>query len=142
MEIGDLPAVLAIERVSFSNPWNELTFRGEIQNKNISFPLVAVHATENTIIGYIMFWAVKDEVQINNIAVDASFRRHGIAESMVRNVLESVRNSDAAFVSLEVRFSNAAARALYAKLGFRPISIRKNYYTNPNEDAVVMGLHL
>jgi [ribosomal protein S18]-alanine N-acetyltransferase len=142
METCDLPAVLAIERVAFSNPWNELTFWGEIQNKNISFPLVAVRAAEKKIIGYIMYWVVKDEVQVNNIAVDANYRRHGVAEGMLRNVLESVRNSGAAFVSLEVRFSNGPARALYAKLGFRPISIRKSYYTNPDEDAVVMGLYL
>jgi ribosomal-protein-alanine N-acetyltransferase len=142
METRDLDGVLAIERESFSNPWGEMTFRGEIQNKNISHPLVAVHTADKKVIGYILYWAIKDEVQVNNIAVAARHRRSGVAEGMMRHVLGAVRTAGAAFVSLEVRFSNAPAQALYAKLGFRPISIRKNYYSNPNEDALVMGLVL
>jgi ribosomal-protein-alanine N-acetyltransferase len=142
MEVGDLPTVLAIERISFPNPWHEVTFRGEILNEGISFPLVAVHKTEKRIVGYIVYWLIKDEIMVNNIAVDPDFRRRGVGEAILREVLENIRREGVVFVSLEVRISNNAARALYEKLGFRLLGIRENYYSNPQEDALVLGLNL
>lgn len=142
MTTGDLPEVMTIERASFPNPWSEVTFRGEIQNDGISFPLVAVERTEKRVVGYIIFWKIRDEIQINNIAVHPDFRGLGIAEAMIRNILDTVRPQGAVFVSLEVRVSNAPARALYEKLGFEIIGLRKDYYVNPAEDALVLGLKL
>ena len=142
MTAGDLPEVMAIERASFPNPWHETTFRGEIQNEGISFPLVAIEPTERRVVGYIIFWRIQDEIQINNIAVHPDFRGLGIGEAILREVLDNVRAEGAVFASLEVRVSNGPARALYEKFGFEIIGSRKDYYLNPAEDALVLGLNL
>ena len=142
MTTGDLPDVLAIEAVSFPNPWSENTFLGEIQNVHISFPLVAVAEAPERIIGYVIYWQVHDEVQINNIAVHPEFRGLGVGESLLKIVLERLRAEGVRFVSLEVRVSNTPARSLYKKLGFETLGLRKGYYINPAEDALVMGLVL
>lgn len=142
MKETDLAAVRTIESLSFSNPWSETTFRGEIQNTSISFPLVVVRKPEDTVVGYIIFWHIRDDVQVNNIAVHPDFRGKGIGEALMRHVIDKVRANGATFVTLEVRPSNAGAVALYRKLGFEILGTRKNYYTNPDEDAYLMGLVL
>jgi ribosomal-protein-alanine N-acetyltransferase len=142
MTMADLDAVLAIELLSFSNPWHASTFQGEIQNDGISFPMVAFDRALKRIVGYIMVWKIQDDVQINNVAVHPDFRRSGVGEAMLRDVLDWARAAGGVFVSLEVRLSNASARALYEKLGFRLLAVRKNYYTKPDEDALVLGLDL
>lgn len=142
MEERDLPEVLAIERVSFPNPWHESTFRGEIQNKSISFPLVMVHEPDDQVVGYIIFWKIGEEVQVNNIAIHPDFRRRGLGEFLLRKVISWVKKEGAQFITLEVRPSNFAAQALYRKLGFKTIGLRRFYYSNPVEDALVMILDL
>jgi [ribosomal protein S18]-alanine N-acetyltransferase len=142
MEEKDLPQVLAIEHLSFPNPWHESTFRGEIQHRPISFPLVIVHETLNRVIGYIIFWAISEDVQINNIAIHPDFRRLGIGERILKHVIEEVKSRGARLITLEVRPSNTAATLLYKKLGFKMMGIRKGYYTIPPEDAIVLGLRL
>ncbi len=142
MEVADLTSVLEIERASFPNPWHESTFRGEIYHRSISFPLVVVHATLNKVIGYVIFWQVGEDAQINNIAVHPDFRRLGIGEAVLRQVIEMVRLRGGRLISLEVRPSNTAALNLYRKLGFKMMGVRQGYYTNPAEDAFVLGLHL
>ncbi len=142
MEPADLPPVMEIEMQSFPNPWHESTFRGEIQHRPISFPLVVVHNALDRVIGYIVFWLIGEEAQINNIAMHPDFRRLGIGERVLRQVIEQLRSSGAVMVTLEVRPSNIGAQTLYRKLGFRMIGIRKGYYTNPAEEAFVLALHL
>jgi ribosomal-protein-alanine N-acetyltransferase len=121
----DLPDVLGIERRSFSNPWPPSTFEGEIQNQGLSFPIVAVEEGTGRIAGYVIYWIIRDEAQINNVAVHPDFRRRRVGEAMLREILGALRAESVEFVSLEVRAGNAAARALYEKLGFRQIGIRK-----------------
>ena len=142
MDAKDLPEVLAIERASFPNPWHEITFRGELLNEGVSFPIVAVNWVQKSVIGYIIYWKIKDEIQINNIAVHPDFRHQGVGEAMMRALLEKAREEGVVFISLEVRSSNKAARKLYAKLGFNFLGIRKDYYINPPEDALVLGLNI
>lgn len=142
MEEKDLASVLAIEHLSFPNPWHESTFRGEIQHRPISFPLVIVHETLGRVIGYIIFWAISEDVQINNIAIHPDFRKLGIGERVLRHVIEEVKSRGARLITLEVRPSNTAAMSLYKKLGFKTMGIRKGYYTFPPEDAIVLGLRL
>jgi len=142
MELRDLSDVLAIENISFPNPWHETTFRGEIQNDGLSYPLVVIHRALDKVIGYIVYWKIREEVQINNIAVHPDFKRMGIGEVVLREVIEEALGEGAHYVSLEVRPSNTAARRLYAKLGFEFIGIRRHYYSNPDEDAIVLGLGL
>lgn len=142
MATGDLPEIMAIELTSFPNPWHEITFRGELQNTGVSFPLVAVERTASRILGYIIYWRIQDEIQINNIAVHRDARGWGIGEGIMRRVLDKERAAGVVFASLEVRVSNIAARALYEKLGFEKLGVRKDYYVNPAEDALVLGLNL
>jgi ribosomal-protein-alanine N-acetyltransferase len=142
MKEEDLRAVREIENLSFSNPWSENTFRGEIQNASISYPLVVVLKPGGKVIGYIIFWHVREDVQINNIAFHPDFRGRGLGEALTRHVIGKVRKAGATFMTLEVRPSNVPAVALYKKLGFEILGTRKNYYTNPPEDAYMMGLVL
>ena len=142
MEEEDLPQVYSIESLSFPNPWKVETFRGEIQNWSISFPYVVVHALDKKVIGYIILWQIRDEVQINNIAIHPDFRQKRIGEGVLREVISKLQKERAKFISLEVRPSNAVAFHLYKKLGFELIGRRKDYYINPQEDALVLGLIL
>jgi ribosomal-protein-alanine N-acetyltransferase len=154
MREEDLPAVRAIEALSFPNPWSDATFRGEIQNTSISFPMVVVRrpgdpvVTDNPVVAdeevvaYIIYWQIRDDVQVNNIAVHPDCRGLGLGEAMMRYAIAMVRESGATFMTLEVRQSNASALTLYKKLGFEVMGTRKNYYTKPDEDAFVMALEL
>jgi ribosomal-protein-alanine N-acetyltransferase len=142
MKEEDLTAVLAIETLSFSNPWSDNTFRGEIQNTPVSFPMVLVRHPGEEVVGYIIFWQIRDDVQVNNIAIHPDCRGLGLGEAVMRHAIAKVRAAGAAFMTLEVRQSNTAAVALYKKLGFEVMGTRKNYYTRPDEDAYVMALVL
>ena len=117
MEARDIAAVMEIERQSFPNPWHESTFRGEIQHRPISFPIVVVHSTLNKVIGYIVYWVIGDEAQINNIAVHPEFRRLGIGEHVLKSLSGQLAACGVKTVILEVRPSNTAAQTLYRKLG-------------------------
>lgn len=142
MRPEDLPEVLTIEKLCFSNPWSQDVFLGEIQNKTISFPLVIIHLEDRKVIGYIIFWLIGDEAQINNVAIQPDYQGKGYGEQAMRYVIERLRERQARLVTLEVRTSNRPAIALYRKLGFNILGIRKDYYSNPAEDAYLMGLDL
>ncbi len=142
MREEDLPAVRAIEALSFSNPWSDNTFRGEIQNTPVSFPMVVVRRPGEEVVAYIIYWQIRDDVQVNNVAVHPDCRGLGLGEALMRYAIARVRESGATFMTLEVRQSNAPALALYKKLGFEVMGTRKNYYTKPDEDAFVMALVL
>ena len=142
MEEEDIQAVVEIENLSYPNPWREMTFRGELYNQPVSFPFVMVHKFQEKIIGYVIFWCLKDRAQINNIAVHPDFRRMGVAEAVMRKVLDQIKKAGAGLVTLEVRPSNSAARSMYYKLDFEVLGIKENYYNNPPEDALVMGKFL
>ena len=142
MQEDDLPSVRAIEALSFSNPWSDNTFRGEIQNTTISFPLVVIRRPGDEVVAYIVFWQIRDDVQVNNIAVHPDCRGLGIGDALMRFAVAKVRGQGAVFMTLEVRQSNTAALTIYKKLGFEVLGTRKNYYTPPDEDGLVMGLVL
>ena len=142
MREPDLAAVREIERLSFSNPWSDSTFRGEIQNTAVSFPMVVVRRPGEEVVGYIVYWQIRDDVQVNNIAVHPECRGLGLGEAMMRYAIAKSREAGATFVTLEVRQSNTPALTLYRKLGFEIMGTRKNYYTKPDEDAYVMALVL
>ncbi|UCE21296.1 MAG: ribosomal protein S18-alanine N-acetyltransferase [Candidatus Aminicenantes bacterium] len=142
MEEEDVSAVVEIENLSYPNPWREMTFRGELYNQPVSFPFVMVHKYQRRIIGYVIFWCIKERAMINNIAVHPDFRRMGVAEAVMRQVLDQIKKAGANLVTLEVRPSNAAARSLYKKLDFEVLGVKANYYHNPPEDALIMGKFL
>jgi ribosomal-protein-alanine N-acetyltransferase len=142
MEEEDLPSVCAIENLSFPSPWQETIFRGEIHNIPISYPYVMVHKTDQRLIGYVIYWKIREEVHINNIAVHPDFRRKGIAKYVLREILAKIKKEGVRFVTLEVRPSNKAALSLYRKLGFQAFGVRENYYLKPREDALILGKSL
>jgi ribosomal-protein-alanine N-acetyltransferase len=139
MRESDLPFVVAIERLSFSTPWSETLFFNEIY-KQRSIPKVAVIG--DRIAGYICANHVADEGHILNLAVHPDFRGRGIANTLVENILEELKENACRFLYLEVRASNNAARKLYEGFGFSVVGTRKGYYTEPKEDAVIMMLRL
>lgn len=139
MEEKDIPYVGAIERQSFSNPWPESSFLGEIENESISFPFVIVYKPEEKVIGYLIYWKIGEEAQISNVAVHPDWRGRGIGERVIREILELMKKQGVRYVVLEVRPSNQVARSLYHKLGFEVIGVRKGYYKNPPENALIMG---
>jgi ribosomal-protein-alanine N-acetyltransferase len=138
----DLPSVMEIENISYPNPWHLSSFKGEIDNRPISNPYVVIYRPLEKIIGYIIYWHIRNEVQISNIAISPDYRQMGVGEGVLRKVLVEMRHKEAAFVFLEVRPSNLTARCLYEKMGFTILGLRKGYYRNPSEDAIVMGKSL
>jgi ribosomal-protein-alanine N-acetyltransferase len=138
----DLPFVVEIENISYPNPWQLSSFKGEIENRPISNPYVIIYRPLEKIIGYVIYWHIRNEVQISNIALSPEYRQLGVGEGVLKKVLYEMRHKGAEFVFLEVRPSNLAARRLYEKLGFTILGLRKGYYRNPSEDAIVMGMSL
>ncbi len=129
---------MEIEKKSFANPWHRASFEGEIENYDISFPYVIIHPETQSVVGYIIFWQIGEEVQISNFALHPDFRRKGLGSSVLSRMLRIVKQRGARLVVLEVRESNNSARFLYKKFEFKEAGIRKDYYSNPREDAVVM----
>lgn len=135
----DLPQVLQIENDSFSSPFSEALFRGELKF-DLAHPYVAHVGSE--IIGYIDYWVVGTEAHVITIAVKANWRRQQVGGRLMQWMLDDVRSMQVKLVALDVRPSNVAALAFYTKFGFRQVGIRKNYYRDNNEDALMMALDL
>ena len=131
----DLEEVLIIER-SFRAPWTREMFLQELRQTELSEALVA--ETVGRIAGYVLWWYVADEVHIVNVAVDEAQRRRGVARRLLQAVFERARGRAMSIATLEVRYSNAPAIQLYESLDFKKIAIRKSYYADNGEDALVM----
>ena len=129
--------VLAIEELSFTIPWTREMYAAEFQNRDVSFCYLAKNNTGETV-GFCSFWRVLDELHINNLAVAPAFRRGGVATALLTRVLGDGEKLGAARATLEVRRSNDAARLLYERLGFSVVGVRRDYYTKPIEDAIVL----
>ena len=130
------PQVAEIERKSFSLPWSEDAFMGELDNPLATY-VVAVE--DETVLGFAGVHIIAGEGYITNIAVRESARRRGIGKMLLERIIDICRDK-CTFVTLEVRKSNAPAILLYEKLGFETLGIRKNFYEKPTEDAVIMTL--
>ncbi len=135
MRIQDLERVIEIENQSFSNPWSKDAFIYEM-GSGISYPWVV--EVDNKIVGYSIHWVIIDEAHLSNIAIDPLYRRMGIGRFLLEKLVESTKKKGAKFITLEVRASNSSAISLYKKMNFKVIGTRKNYYTNPLEDALIM----
>ncbi|MCC8078375.1 MAG: ribosomal protein S18-alanine N-acetyltransferase [Oscillospiraceae bacterium] len=134
-----LPQIQQIEQQSFSVPWTETMLRMQL-DKNSHIFLTARMDGETVGYGGLMY--VLDEGYISNIAVAAPWRRCGIADTLLRELIARSRAIFLSFLTLEVRVGNAAAIALYEKHGFRTVGRRKDYYERPREDALLMTLRL
>ncbi|MCD6351444.1 MAG: ribosomal protein S18-alanine N-acetyltransferase [Armatimonadetes bacterium] len=136
--LGDLPDIMAIERSSFPTPWSEQDVRREITAGEGSAYLVAevVQGDEHEIAGYVGAWLYAGEVHILTLAVHQRWRKQGLGERLMLEVLNHAATKGCDRAVLEYRVSNKAAAALYAKLGFKPVAIRPHYYIDNGEDAV------
>ena len=130
---ADLPQVVAIERRAFTTPWSLAMFVLEL-SKPSGICLAA--AVENELVGYIVCSRYDTVWHVMNVAVDTDRRRRGIATALISALLERV--GDDAQVTLEVRKSNTGAIVLYEQLGFRAAGVRRRYYADNGEDAVIM----
>jgi [ribosomal protein S18]-alanine N-acetyltransferase len=135
----DIDAVLAIEHGSFGDPWNRSAFVDLVGDPRVAF-LIA--DAGGAVRGYVVAWFVLDEGEIGNLAVARDARRRGIGALLLDGAIASVRGSDVDTLYLEVRDSNAAARALYASRDFVEVGRRREYYRKPKEDALVLRLDL
>ncbi len=135
MEERDVSAVAALEKACFSDPWSENSVRSELNNP-LSLWLVADKGGAPA--GYIGSQSVLDAADMMNVAVAPDARRGGIAEALIGSLIARLRENGVRSLSLEVRVSNDAARALYEKLGFSEVGRRKNYYVKPKEDALIL----
>ncbi len=132
-----IPQIAALERACFSHPWSEDALRDELWND--SAVVVVAEGEDGTVLGYAGLQTVLDEGYINNVAVDPRFRRQGVAGQLVEAFLR-FGAARLAFLTLEVRASNAPAIALYEKYGFTQAGRRRDYYDDPKEDALLMTL--
>ena len=127
--------VAALESACFQDPWSENAIASELSNP-LSHWFVAV---ENGLVaGYVGSQSVMDEADMMNIAVSADCRRKGIAQGLVEQLIQALGSMGVHSLTLEVRASNEPAKALYGKLGFVQTGLRKNYYRNPKEDALIL----
>lgn len=130
--------VVEIEAVSNGAPWSERSFRSELTSPQSVFR-VAIES--GRVVGYAGLWLIVDEAHITTVAVDPEMRRKGIGRHVVVEILKLAQEAGMLCATLEVRAGNAAALALYEKLGFERVAIRKGYYPDNKEDAVVMWLY-
>ncbi|MTI94118.1 MAG: ribosomal-protein-alanine N-acetyltransferase [Firmicutes bacterium] len=134
-----LNAVMAIEAQCFTTPWSSGVFSGEVRENPYAQYLVA-QTGDGEVIGYAGIWLVLDEAHVTNIAVAPNWQRRGIARKLLRRLLQLSLHEGARRMTLEVRKSNIPAQKLYLGLGFKEAGIRPRYYTDNNEDAVIMWL--
>jgi len=134
---AEIEAILAVEEASFTNPWTREMYVTELENRGVSYCYVA-RGADGRIAGFCSFWHVVDELHINNLAVLPACRRTGVATALLDRVLREGARLGARRVTLEVRRSNEAARALYERFGFAVAGVRRAYYAKPVEDAIVL----
>ena len=135
MDESHLSQVAQIEIQCFSTPWSENALREELTN---SFARFYVALCDGQVVGYMGAHNVVGEVYITNVVVSPQFRRRGIAEALIKNLMDVTLSEGAEFLTLEVRKSNAGAIGLYSKMGFETVGERKSFYENPREDALLM----
>ena len=133
----DLDQVVAIEEASFYNPTTREWYERELQRPEVCF-IYVLRTPDVAVAAFCAFWIVADQAHINNLAVRPELRGRGLGLSMLKAIVTEAQSLGATSMALEVRASNLAARALYAKAGFAQEAVRKNYYNNPVEDALIL----
>jgi ribosomal-protein-alanine N-acetyltransferase len=136
MAIADLPAVQLIERASFTTPWPPQAYRQELESNRLAAYLIGEIGDE--IVAYGGVWLMVDEAHVTTFAVHPRYRRRGIGERLLLSLIDLSIARRAREATLEVRLSNLGARRLYEKYGFRPVGIRPRYYSDNQEDALIM----
>ena len=139
MNVDDIDQVMVVEDKSFTIPWSRESFYNEIISNQ--FAVYLVLEDEGRVIGYCGVWIVIDEAHITNIALLPEYRGRKLGEALLRKIIEVAIERGAKTMTLEVRMSNMIAQSLYRKLGFQGGAIRKRYYTDNYEDALVMWVN-
>ena len=135
---ADLDGVLAIEQASFNNPTTREWYEGELKRPEVCFIYVLRTAYE-PVAAFCAFWLVAEQAHINNLAVLPELRGRGLGTQLLEAITHEAAHLGASILTLEVRQSNDAARRLYERAGFCQDGVRKNYYTNPIEDALILS---
>ena len=133
----DLEGVLHVEAESFTNPWTREMYAWELQNRAVCH-IYVVRTDHCRVAAFCAFWLVFDEIHINNVAVLPALRGHGIGTTLMQHILAEGERLGAKRATLEVRASNVGALRLYERLGFYVAATRRNYYSNPVEDALIL----
>lgn len=139
MTIRDVDAVYEIEKDSFTLAWTKEAFEQEMLKNEFAYYVLA--ETEEGVIGYCGMWLVMDEAHITNIAISPQQRGNKFGEALMKEAMDQAKARGAKLMTLEARVSNIAALNLYKKLGFQNGGIRKGYYTDNQEDAIVMWVN-
>lgn len=139
MTIQDVNAVYEIEKQSFTLAWTKEAFEQEMLKNEFAYYVLA--ETAEGVIGYCGMWLVMDEAHITNIAISPQQRGNKYGEALMKEAMDQARAQGAKLMTLEARVSNIAALNLYKKLGFQNGGIRKGYYTDNQEDAIVMWVN-
>ena len=135
---ADLDGVLALEEASFNNPTTREWYEGELKRPEVCF-IYVLRTPDTPVAGFCAFWLVIDQAHINNLAVLPELRGQGLGTQLLEAVIAEAAHLGAILLTLEVRQSNAPALRLYEKAGFYREGVRKNYYTNPVEDALILS---
>ena len=136
MQERDLDRVMEIENKAFSPPWTREAFLLELTKNLLAKYIVA--EVDGQVVGYGGIWLIIDEGHVTNIAVDEKYRNKGIGSKIMEGLIQLCIDRNIVSMTLEVRKSNEAAKALYKKFGFKEYGIRKGYYQDNNEDAIIM----
>lgn len=135
MSNAHVPQIAELEKCCFNDPWSESSIASELNNR-LSCWLVALDG--NVVIGYVGSQTVLGETDMMNIAVHPAYRKQGVAKSLIQNLIDTISQQGSHSLMLEVRQSNEPAKNLYLSLGFENVGIRKNYYRNPRENALIL----
>ncbi|EGW37386.1 ribosomal protein S18-alanine N-acetyltransferase [Desulfosporosinus sp. OT] len=136
----DLDDIMEIERVSFSTPWSPEAFKAELKENEYARYLCL--ELNGQVIGYMGLWFILDEGHITNIAITPNYRGQRWGEFLMKSVMEKMAEQGMERMTLEVRVSNSAAQSLYTRLGFVTAGLRKGYYADTGEDAMIMWVEL
>ena len=140
MREEDIDQVLEIEHASFTTPWSREAFYNEL-NMN-RFAIQIVLEIDKKVVGYCGVWIVVDEAHVTNIAILPDYRGKKLGDALMQNLFEVAKTMGAKSMTLEVRVTNYIAQSLYRKFGFQNGGLRKNYYTDNHEDALVRWVRL
>ena len=140
MHTSDIDSVMRVEAACYENPWPRGVFLKELKNEWSRVEVVLPYGESQYTVGHMVYWIVHDELHILNVAVHPDVQRQGIGRSLLRQLMDVCATERLQYITLEVRSSNEAAKGLYGHFGFKQIGLRRRYYQDNGEDAVVMAL--
>lgn len=136
MTLEDIDRIVEIENMSFNIPWTRENFQFELTENRCAVYMVG--EIDGNVVGYGGMWQMVDEGHITNIAVDPMYRCRGVGDAILSALIKYAGENGITAMTLEVRTQNMPARSLYSKHGFKNVAIRKGYYTDPDDDAIIM----